>query len=182
MIHLNNSKEAKRILSNLGLRKALFHQESLTDSLFSTSHLAKSPQECKAKLKGVLSHEEPAQWLWLTQRSQEHICPNIPIKDGKWQHDTQTLPSYHLHEHKNNKIGLCGQHLKCFWCPKLQKGFNKARPSKGAGQPLDFSQPRAEYTTLSLKLPLTFDTFITNCSKTKSKKKETKCDVSVAIK
>ena len=61
MIHLNSSKEAKCILSNLGLREALFHQESLMDSLFSTSHLAKSPQECKAKLKGVLSHEEPAQ-------------------------------------------------------------------------------------------------------------------------
>lgn len=83
MIHLNSSKEAKRILSNLGLHKALFHHESLMDSLFSTSHLAKSPQERRAKLKGVLSHEEPTQRIWLTQRSQEHICPNIPTKDGK---------------------------------------------------------------------------------------------------
>ena len=69
-----------------------------------------------------------------------------------------------------------------FGAQSYKRAFYKARQHKGAGEPLDFSQTWAEYTTLSLKLPLTFDTFITNCSKTKSKKKETKCDVSVAIK
>ena len=48
-------------------------------------------KECRAKLKGVLSHEEPTQRIWLTQRSQEHICPNIPTKDGKQGNTTLKL-------------------------------------------------------------------------------------------
>ena len=89
MIHLNSSKEAKHILSNLGLHKALFHHESLMDFVFRIS-LGKIPTGMQGQVEGGFKPWRACTMYMAeiipcgqTQRSQEHICPNIPIKDGK---------------------------------------------------------------------------------------------------